>query len=669
MADKDLSEYVRTGSDINFSTRKPDQKTAYELFKDRVKLLNSNAGEFNDWGDLAMQEYLRTGKLSGPVQDALSEHISNAYNPVGMTIAKGGSGIKDMGDIPKAVEALGLSPFEKGAVSAADVKRVNRRIGTTGQYVGAPPGIDSPQSLGALVNHYVDTMNSGKAGRNFYTDSSSDLFARSGHNANEADMFAQNLALLSRSNNVGGNTTMSVKGHLQAMTGEPVNTGRFPSKDSAPIQGIYDAGKVEYLGHKRDPFATQLGVEWAPERIGRGVNDLHEAEIMGYPTGKVTSATQHDFMDEVRARALVKANAQKLGGFDDWNTGNGQAAGWSGNKIRRGEVLPGDAAKSYADYLPLHEANATYEAVSSPATGHLQGLLDAPYDVRKAYTMAPSGSWNTSASGRDIGGTVAGLLPGETLPVVGRFKDSVSPAFVARPIVATETAADGSRVLTQGSKDAMNLIEASRAYMDGQEAGAWHKLLPAKHSADYTGATLNLGRPLSESDIKSIAPLFEKGKYDIGNSPNGLTIMANSNTPTGDEFAKQVRQIIKDNKTMFGSIKPTFGVKEGHYIDYGDQWKSGVPGSVTSKLLEYVDAAPTTAARLEGNSLYRSTAEARNLRDNAAVAAGHGVNKMELARQIFKEQGYEGLRRAAAAGTVPAAFLSVGDLPDWEAGK
>lgn len=591
---------------------------------------------------MAQRGLLSTGKTLGPVAAQVAENYLNR-----------------MGMMPGVVESAGGRGAKASNARQAEVARSNRRVATTGQYVGAPPGVNSPQGLGAMVNNYVRGMEEGLPGRNFYTDSSQDIWARTGQNMTESDLLAQNIATLSRANNVAGNTSMSAKAHIQAATGDAVNTGRFPSKDSPPLQAMYDAGQAEYLGHKRDPFATQLGVEYAPERIGRGVNDMHEAELMGYPSGKVAGATQHDFMDEVRSRAIARANATSLGGFNDWNTGNAQAAAWTGNKIRRGDLSPGDAARSYADYFPLHEANATYEAVSSPVTGHLQGLLDAPFDARKAYTMDPRGSWNTSASGRDIGYTAAGMLPGETVATVGRFKDSANPAFVARPVTGTQTAADGTRVMTPGSDRALTAVEASRAYFDAQEAGAWHRLLPAENAAAYSGAGINFGRPFTRADMEKVAPLFESKGYYLASAPDGLTVMANDSTKTGKDFAAEVRGILKTNKEVFAGAGVDFGALKSNYVDYGGAWQSGTPGAVTNEMLKYLDAAPKTAGLLDASQGYRSTVLARNARDADAAKAGYGVSRpdMERARQIFAKDGYEGLRRAAAAGTVPAAAM------------
>ncbi len=608
----------------------------------------------------AVRAATEVGKFVAPKAGQLAENYMQRMGMMPGIVSKEGGGL--LGDAAATAKASNLREAEVG--------RVNRRIGTTGQYVGAPPGVDSPQSLGAMVNNYVKGMEEGLPGRNFYTESSKDIYARTGQNMTESDLLAQNIATLSRANNVGGNTSMSAKAHIQAATGDPIKTGRFPSKDSPPLQAMYDAGQAEYLGHKRDPFATQLGVEWAPERIGRGVNDMHEAELMGYPSGKVAGATQHDFMDEVRQRAIDKANELSIGGFSDWNTGNAQAAAWTGNKIRRGDLSPGDAARSYADYFPLHEANATYESVSSPVTGHLQGLLDAPFDERLRYTLDPRGSWNTSASGRDIGYTSAGMLPGETAQTVGRFKESANPAFVARPVIGTETTADGSRVMTPGSKKSLTAVEAARAYFDAQEAGAWHRIMPAKNADAYTGAGINFGRNFTASDMEKIAPLFEARGYYLGSSPNGITVMANDATKTGKDFSKEVKEILKSNKDAFKDAKVEFGTLESDYIDYGGAYTSKVPGSVTSEMLKRLDAAPETAGLLQDSQIYRDTVLARNARDTDAAKAGYGASRKDLenARKIFAKDGWEGLRRAAAAGTVPAAFMYdavPGELPPW----
>ena len=138
-------------------------------------------------------------------------------------------------------------------------------------------------------------------------------------------------------------------------------------------------------------------------------------------------------------------------------------------------------------------------------------------------------------------------------------------------------------------------------------------------------------------------------------------MMANDGTPAGKLFADDVRSILKGNKETFKDAKVDFGALKSNYIDYGDAYKSGVPGSVTNELMKHLEAAPKTAAMLEGNQLYRNTVLRRNERDAMAAKAGYGVSRADVmrAREIFAKYGWQGLKDAAKAGTVPAVFMSV----------
>jgi hypothetical protein len=445
---------------------------------------------------------------------------------------------------------------------------------------------------------------------------------------------------------------------VQAATGQPIRTGRFPSKDSAPIQEIYDSGNRGYAGHKRDPFAEQLSVEWAPERIKRGVNDMHEAEIMGYPAGKVGGPQQHAFMDEVRQRAINIANRDKLGGFDDWGTGTSQAAAWTGNKIRRGEVTPGDAAKDYSVYFPRAEANATWESFPGVGSGHLANAPGENFAAKQWFHDQPSGQWQTSPAGRDVGYTAAGLLPGADVAAVGRFGNEVNPAVVARPLTATAQTPTGP-VIPQYSQDALNLVEGARAYFDVQNAGAWHKVMPSKAPA-YSAAGVKVPG-LDEQKMKALAPRFEALGLDIASAPGGFTVMAiGDKAPRGEAFAKAVRGELKAAGITPSSAE--FGRLESGYIDYSGAWPKGQGSDEATKgLLALVDKAPAIAKSLDKSDAYRFAAAARNERDLAAQGAGWGAPRPDvmLAREIFKKSGWQGLRDAIGKGILPAAAISV----------
>ena len=73
------------------------------------------------------------------------------------------------------LSASALLPVERGVIGAnvyknrkgsdlaeALVKRSKEKVGTTGQYVGAPSGIDSRKKYNAVVNNYLDAIKEGQ---------------------------------------------------------------------------------------------------------------------------------------------------------------------------------------------------------------------------------------------------------------------------------------------------------------------------------------------------------------------------------------------------------------------------------------------------------------------------------------------------------------------------
>ena len=578
-------------------------------------------------------------------------------------------------------EGGGLLGAIGSAAPAAKLVKRAKRINKKGHYTGAPPQVNSPAAYSSEVNKYVGRMQEGMPGRYFYTNSSGDIWQRAGANPEVADEFVENLAQLSRSNTVGGNTTMSVKGHIQGRTGTPVWTGRFPARDSPALQQLYDQGpNTFYQGHKRDPFARQLSVEWAPERVGRGVNDLHEAESFGYTT-KTLGPTQHAWMDDARDLAIKRSNERQTGGFSDWNTGNAQAANWTANKIRRGEVKPGDAAKDYAYYLPLHEVNATYEPIPGQGTGHLPGLLDAPFAQRREFGRSQYGAWNTAPGGGDVLYTAQGFLPSPTREALGRFRQEAQPANVARPVAgqhvnkasvldenARPVLKDGKPVtkdmgyyLTDESVNALSATEAFRAYFDMQNSGAWHKIVPVASADQYTGALLKFPKGLTEQQMKEIAPIFESKGMWVMSAPEGVSIGSGDSKILGADFSSLIRKLVKEHKLPVE--KPEFGALVSEYIPMHELAPEG-GGKVAKGLLGYLERSPSTMRALDEDQFVRNAVAARNVRDVVASEAGAGPVRQDmlLARRIFLKEGIEGIRRAAEKGIIPAFFAAPAGL-------
>tara|TARA_R110002153_G_scaffold193269_1_gene346650 strand:+ start:27 stop:2822 length:2796 start_codon:yes stop_codon:yes gene_type:complete len=387
------------------------------------------------------------------------------------------------------------SPDDAGVVARVDDREAaararqeraqttsTRRLGTTGQYVGAPRGVTSPQALGRLRSNYIDQVKAGEAGAEWYTDASN--WARSVTNSDEeAQQLVDQLAVTSAGANVGTNLGFTVKGLNQAAVGAPVQTGRFPTRQSAQIEAI-QGGSRESLGPKITPFADNLSVAWNPRMASQPVHDIWQGRAMGYkdvsvksyPTrkealdsitnkkGEVSAAAeiikdgdvyrierpwsagftdaQHAFMDREMATIVDMLNAGKVAGKTDWTPAEAQAAAWTGAKIRSGEIKPEDAAQHYGSFASRYTAHATTEQAPGVGTGHLEGFLELPQGQREAFALDPRSSW-ADESGRDSIYAAVGIPTRTSRENVGAFRPAsgggleTNPGVVARPLVST----------------------------------------------------------------------------------------------------------------------------------------------------------------------------------------------------------------------------------------
>jgi|GEM_PF-1622252 len=571
------------------------------------------------------------------------------------------------------ISELGPSPSGEakraGEIISEEVlpKITKARHGGTvraGQYVGAPRGVDTPQAVSAMVKNYLNAMLEGVQGRAWYREVSDDLLSRSAGDTKVADQMADNLAVLSPANSVGGNANMSRNAHVQAMTGDPITAARFKNEQIPKLEQVYNEMR-NYIGLKRDPFSRQMSVAWAPERVGRGVNDMHEARVMGYPENQTVSEANHAFMDRIRAAAIRIANERKLGGFDDWDTGSSQAAAWVGSKIRQGQIDPGDAGKSFATYFPRFEGSATYESTPGAATGHLPGLLDATPEARRAFD--DQARWDTEF-GNDALYAAQGLMPGPTTRTVGRYKDELNPVNVARPLAGTQMA---DTQLAEGSRRAMNATESFRSFFDAQEMGAWNTGRLLKGSQDKsTGLVLDIPSGLDQATMKTVADALEPKGYWLANDKDGGIVVlgrnpagdpsSEPNTLMGKAMVAEVRAALKAAGVDIKGNLTAHPVEKGS-IYYGSAWQDR-GGEVTRQMLDAVAQSPTTMAAFEKDARIPLLLFAKNERD-AAWAVNYGVTRPDIlkAREIFAKarpgERFQALADAAKRGIVPAFLV------------
>jgi hypothetical protein len=645
-------------------------------------------------GEVSDTELLPQQPLTGQaktIADSAGSAMGSVLNYKVPSLTRGSvSLMDDIGSVvnayesvrPHLVDAIGEPNVNRGEGAGllasmvipgkvrAGVGRSKDRVGTTGQYVGGPAGMDTEDKLALMYKKYIDDVKLGAGGRNWYNDSSEfiDAVSPDGMRQSVADI----TGVTSQGTGVDSNLGFAIKGINQRAAGLPVETGRFPNNQSPLIEQALDNVR-ENLGPKRQPFADNLSVSWNPGMADTPVHDIWQGRAMGYkhppsakfPDGKPWDAgfspQQHSFMDDSMVEIQDQLNSAKALGYSDWDALNTQAAAWSGAKIRAGDITEADAAKHYGDFADKYAVNATYEQAPGANTAQLDGILDLPFEDRLAFENAAT--WQNSRGLDDIYSS-GGLLTQPTNTMVGAYTPQatgileINPGQVARPLVQQA----GGEIIPS-SAGLLDIAESSRAFIDVQNAGAYHKVIPDSQTKMGERSSINLAmdkspEPELMSDISSLADEYGFFAVDTG---NGVNFVNDIYSPigaerTGGTLGKELKGDLGSRLDALVGSKGTRVKVQAGYEDYEAAWQAGEgSGKATTQFLDRLDENPTFAVAIE--PALKRKAAANIERD--AGSSFKGRKDIQRARKILSDKGIDGLKAALAAGTILPAIAMV----------
>jgi len=460
------------------------------------------------------------------------------------------------GPTQRSITETNLRELTQDEAISASIKGVHLKRDKTGQYIGAPRGVNTPAKLNALRESYDRQLEAAAQGADWYNrarqgivEVTGDPAARSNlqPNLTKGDLLADTWGMTSAQRTPEVNLGVATKMINQAAVGKPSLTGTMPAinkkVEDTLLGGVRQTEDLQKLG----VFGTNLNplVPYATT----GVNDIWHARAWGYkemdgsPWESGLGPAQHAFLDGETMLSVRRANVRQVNGKADWDAATAQAAPWVEGKAhglmqrKATQIMEGaqkakaknpsvtvptwqqamdivinergydinaaraEAAKTYTDFFDKHTAFANYEAIPGEKTGHLPAMLKADPEVKEQFTKALT---SVDAHGRDLFYDALGIQTRSTEPTQGFYRNEAggieaNPGRVARPLVGIDPTAPTGRAMDQPSVDIIEGVETLRAVMLGQEGIGYHKPFPRSTGAK-AGATGSLrvalpGRP------------------------------------------------------------------------------------------------------------------------------------------------------------------------------
>ena len=602
-------------------------------------------------------------------------------------IVKGGGALTRLGlqkwrkgNVPEDVDRL---EFNESSAPQELAEGTERRFSTTGQYRGAPQGIDSPQKLAAMQKRLRDYAEKGASGKYWYENTNDYMVLQSANRPGVRDRYAATAAITSQGTSVGVNAPMAMKGYNQGVVGDRIDTGRFPNQMRPEIEEVF-TGISDPLGPKREPFFEALNQQ---ANRARQTNDIRQARAFGFKNkdgsewdGGLSDA-QHRFIDEETDKLVEWANKNKVGGNDDWNRDRLQAAVWIAQKAEQEGTTIEQAGRMFQDYTP--EAIIRTEAMPSTGLDHMTGALSDP-DILRRYSqvqdeamLTPQGTDYLSAQSGALTGEVysgPGLYegasnPGVGIPVsVGKLQESVQlDPRTGQPFLNTKGEPVVGPIIDPSSRKLVEANAAMHGLLRGQDTVGYTSILPASSAESRNAMKVDLGGTI---DGEALVRLDERLNAEFGDmnlisvhSADGVEIFTSGDDAfatlldSGEkstDWQKKLKKIVKEELEPEGM---EWGTNTGKLVGDTDTW-SYKPSSY----LEPLEApGPEMRASMDvgGKRIADTLSELDQRLLDKVPDADQRNDVLNLVRTTLSREGVAGIRRLVKEGALPAFVLTM----------
>jgi hypothetical protein len=436
-------------------------------------------------------------------------------------------------------------PEAPGERLVTDLAVAPRRVARSGQFVGAPAGINTGQKLAGLHRKLINLAESAvqavPTARFWYERSGRAILELTGGNVDQAEKFALLLASLSRANPVENNFSAALRIWNQHSAGGKISAGRFPAKDFAEHLGIM-TGQGDFTGLKRTAFFANLMRAIDPSRVPKGLVtvDLHIMRAFGYKTagkmhvGKSVADTQNEFVQkqiqdiarelgwepQQLQAAIWVAQKSKTDLFNKLATairGTAKKQKWSAERLAETLALkerralarkaePKQMQKSkfdFGDAIERARAQMNWEAIphpDHPETGWIFGL--GPRD-KAAYHHAAAQTF-LDDTGADLIAKGLGFFHRGDFTAPGAFEGGVQPGAVQRLIIPGQISAKPGARIDANTKLLFDVAAGLRGALLRQKGIGWHRPFYSTSLVQADSIEIRIGRSLTMEETDAV---------------------------------------------------------------------------------------------------------------------------------------------------------------------
>ena len=592
-------------------------------------------------------------------------------------MAKRSTALTDISKLP-VDEAIKVARKEPHLIKAGDQSE--------GYYVGGPRDINSKRGLTNRRQGFDAYVAADPRGSDWYDRYRNAVTEVTGGDQQQMDWMTKTHGMMSAGVDPGSETQFALRETNGQVAGMPVKAAR-PAQHEA-LQAAIDNKDPSHimLGDKTGEYARLIHPDQSHQGA-TGVNDFRHARNWGYTEASgdaqrdALTDAQHRFMDYETALAVDRANKAGVGGRNDWTGEQLQAAPWVRQKaeaIAEKRKMPyeeafGHANNTIADFFPKHTAYATHEALPGPSTGHLPDLPTASQEARDAYSSDPRSLWNNAPGGRDaiysglgVEGTGVNMRVQPSVDMQGSYvPEGMDRQFnlgqTARPLVAFDTSGP-AKTVAPADRKLLDAGEQLRAYVDAQDAGAWHKPYFDGKASASNSYFMPMDRKATPEELTALGNAAgAHGLSDVIDTGQGVT--ATSFYPGPPTFDSKGRKAVEEalgSALPEGAGLPQRAAVDSGYADFTDAWKQGEgSGAATRQLLSQFDGSPQLYDAFNNNPYIPQNAGARLTRDEEMGAQFGGVRPdIQNARRILSEGpgGLDRLREALGRGVALPAI-------------